>query len=110
MSDEYGNLDLDAIWPKLDAHDALLQAARDTQQYHTAVLRDHTQRLTRVETTADGLEAKIDGIDVKVNRLTAELGEVQSDVAGLKSDVTELKGDVRKILDLLTSGQCRLPY
>jgi len=41
--------DLSNLGVKLDAQGRLLQALADTQSEHTAILADHTARLTRLE-------------------------------------------------------------
>ena len=54
--------DMSDLSVKLDAQGRLLQALADTQSEHTAVLADHTARLTRLEAGQEKVLAGVQAI------------------------------------------------
>ena len=72
--------DLSNLGVKLDAQGRLLQALADTQSVHTAILADHTVRLTRLEASMERLEARTERLEARTERLEAGLATVLAGV------------------------------
>jgi hypothetical protein len=61
--------DMATLDAKFGVQQRLIQAVAKTQSEHTALLRDHTARLTRLETGLEQVEGKLDLVHVGVQAI-----------------------------------------
>jgi hypothetical protein len=61
--------DMGTLSAKFGVQEKLIQAISLTQSDHTALLRDHTERLTRLEVGQEELQTKIDRVHVGVEAI-----------------------------------------
>jgi chromosome segregation ATPase len=80
--------DMGTLSAKFGAQERLIQAVAQTQSEHTALLRDHTKRLTRLEVGQEELQTKLDRVHVGVeaiHTLLTGLTAVDADPEALPS-------------------------
>jgi hypothetical protein len=86
--------DMSELKLEFRAQRGLLQALHDTQQEHTAMLREHGESLVRLQNALGGLKTDVGG-------LKTDVGGLQAGQAKLEAGLATVLGGVQTIIGLL---------
>jgi chromosome segregation ATPase len=89
--------DMSDLRLQFDAQRSLLQAVAQTQSEHTAMLRDHTIRLTGLEAGVARLDGRVSNVEAGVARLDGRVSNVEAGVARLEVGVAGLADRVANL-------------
>jgi chromosome segregation ATPase len=93
--------DMSDLRLQFDAQRSLLQAVAQTQSEHTAMLRDHTIRLTGLEAGVARLDGRVSNVEAGVARLEVGVAGLADRVANLETGLATVHAGVHTIIGLL---------